>query len=58
MNHVIIDNGAGLNQDGSLRAQNNEKDASRAALELFLTIFPANFPGVSQQRKTNALMRL
>ena len=53
-----MSNGTGLNQDGSLRAQNIENEDNNAALELHLIIRPANLPGLSQQRKIRARMRL
>ena len=52
-----MSNGGGLDQDGSLRAQNTENEANNAALELFVTILAANFPGASQQQETIARIR-
>ena len=54
----MIRNGVGLNHAGSLRAQKILNEASNDALEQHLTIFPANLPGVMQERKTRALIRL
>ena len=53
----LTSNSLGLNQDGSLRAQNIENEDNNVALELHLTTRPASFPGLSQQRKIKARIR-